>query len=214
MRFKIAPTAVGVFFSLIIAVSASASEAPKLTSVLNLLISQAAELRKNLINLRDLNLDQEQIRKEYLDFLDETLDYYRGLEINPDGSNVKSLAAELKEKRDGFNPEFKKISDFVLVFQAKNVLKTASNRFVKINSDLSRLIDLKILDREKPEFLLNEAHLLLVGAGDLVDQAEELVSTTEAQSQIRDLISAALIKIKLAYKKFLEISNLLKEALK
>lgn len=192
------------------------SETPKAISlgkIIDSLIGQATDFRTNLEGLKGLSKKQEVLRQEYLKFLDETLDYYQSLEVNPDGSNVKILATELKDKREGeLGAEIKQISDFLLIFQVKAVLKTAENRFSRIRTDLERLIDLKILNQDKAGFLLNDAHLLLVSADELIGQAESNFGTADADT--RGLLSEAIGEIKLAYKKFLEISNLLKEALK
>lgn len=218
---RLAPIMIGVFFILVLApLSASAqvkqtSPAEALEKVIFTLASQASDLKKSLAVLKDLDEERAGLRLKHLQFLDGVLDYYRSLEVAEDSSNVKVLATKLKEKREEISPEIRKISEFILVFQAKGALKTASNRLVKINSDLNRLDDLKIFKKEKAEFLLNEALLSLTGAGDLISQAEELLATTsKARLEIRDLVGEAISKIKTAYKKFLEISSLLKDALK
>ncbi|GEM_PF-3796246 len=203
------------------------SEAPRtitLEDVIERLVNQAADLKKGLQGLKNISKEQELLRQEYLGFLEETLNYYQSLEVNPDGSNIRFLAAELKEKRAGeLGAEIKRISDFLLIFQTKSILKIAESRFLRIKNDLERLIDLKILKPEKAGFLLNEAHLLLVSANDLIEQAESAAQALgEPRSDgsgrefenPRSLLSEAIGEIKLAYKKFLEISNLLKEALK
>lgn len=203
--------------------SASAADVPELGSdepsvilekIVALLVAQADDLKKGLTSLKNLSPEREALKEEHLDFLEEILDYYNSLEITE--ANVKELATELIDRRESVHSEkLREISDFLLVFQAKSILGVAENRFVKIHSDLNRLIDLKILEEDKPRALLNNAHLLLVGAAELIGQSESLISTTtKARLEIRDLISEAVVKIKSAYKKFLEISSLLKESLK
>jgi hypothetical protein len=212
----------GLFFILssLLVNSAHASDFKEphivLKRVVAVLVAQADDLKRGLYGLKHLSPENEALKEDYIVFLDETLAYYQSLEINPDGTNVKELAVDLKNRRKNVhNEKLREISDFLLVFQAKSVLGIAENRFVKIYSDLDRLIELKILAKDKSETLLNESHLLLVGASDLIDSAEGLLSTsTEARLEIRSLIAEAVIRIKSAYKKFLEISSLLKEALR
>lgn len=215
MISKIKPAVIGALFVLsttFVNLAGAASEAPKLTSleqVIERLTSQAIDLKKSLIGLKNLSDEDEDLRYAYIQFLDEALEYYQSFEVTPDGLNVRFLAAQLKNKRGGeFGDQLKEIADFLLLHQVQSILITAENRFLRIRNDLERLIDLKVLKRDKAEFLLNDAHLLLVSANDLVEQ-----SSLEG-ADARDLLSDAVSKIKLAYKKFLEISSLLREALK
>ena len=212
---KITSAVIGAVFvlsTMFVNLAGAQSEAPKsvsLEQVIERLINQATDLKKSLVNLKNLSDEDGVLRQEYIQFLDEALDYYQSFEVTPDGLNVRTLAAQLKNKRGGeFGDQLKKIADFLLLHQIRSILVTAENRFLRIRNDLERLIDLKVLKRDKAEFLLNDAHLLLVAANDLVEQA----GLEDADT--RGLLSDAISKIKLAYKKFLEIANLLKEALK
>lgn len=217
---RLSPTFVGVFFVFLIPIFAGAqtkqsSPAEALGKVVSVLISQANDLKKSLLSLRDLSDEEGELRFRYLQFLEGLSDYYQSLKIADDGTNVRDLALGIKEKREESSSQLKAIGDFILVFQAKGVLNTAQNRLVKINTDLERLEDLKIIEKGKPEFLLNQALLSLTGAGEAIGKAEELLAiTTEARSEIRNLVGVGISKIKTAYKKFLEISSLLKEALR
>lgn len=215
MISKIISAVIGAVFvlsTMFVNLAVAQSEAPKSVSlerVIGRLIDQVAELKKSLLGLKNLSEEDEALRHEYVQFLNEALGYYQSFEVTPDGLNVKSVAAQLKNKRGGgFGDQLKEIADFLLLHQAQSILATAESRFLRIRNDLERLIDLKVLKRDKVEFLLNDAHLLLVSANGLVEQAGL------EDADLRGLLSDAVSKIKLAYKKFLEISNLLKEALK
>lgn len=215
MISKITSAVIGAVFissTMFVNLAGAQAEAPKsvsLEQVIERLIDQASDLKKGLIGLKSLSDEDEILRHEYVQFLDEALEYYQSLEVTPDGLNVRFLAAQLKNKRAGeFGDQLKKIADFLLLHQAQSVLATAESRFLRIRNDLERLIDLKVLKRDKAEFLLNDAHLLLVSADGLIEEAGL------EDADMRGLLSEAVAKIKLAYKKFLEIANLLKEALK
>ncbi len=188
----------------------------KLKGVLDVLMAQINDLQKSLSGLKVLNEDQAVQRDEYLGFLDDSANFITALQIDAETSDVRFIAGQLQDWRESvFNQETPKIVDFLLTFQVKSVLKIAETRYLKIFSDVNRLIDLKILKDNKAQAVLSEAGLLLTGATELRNQAEVLLTATgDHNDQIRRLLNDSIAKIKLAYKKFLEISQLVKEALK
>ena len=179
-----------------------------LQRVIDILESQARDLRQGLVNLSGLKDGQKQRRQAYLMFLDGALDYYESLQVNDDGSNVKVIANEIKSRRqNNYQAEIRKISDFVLVYQAMNILRTAEKRFTRIDSDLERLIGLAILKAGKPEIILNDAHASLAAADSLMNQAETLLDARAKNETLRFLISDAIKNIRQAYKDFFAISH-------
>jgi len=185
-----------------------------LKKVINFLSLQIDDLTKSLNAIKGISVEQEAIRQDFLDFLNESAKYLDGLVVGS-GSDIKALANEINNWRENaYNQRVNKITEFLMVLQTKSLLKTADTRLVKIGSDLARLRDLKILKDDKAQFLFNESNILLVAAGDLTNQAELQLSTTtiimdERKPGVRDLVFKALTKIQQAYKRFIEISGII-----
>ncbi len=188
----------------------------KLKGVLEVLMTQIGDLQKSLASLKGLDDGQEGQRNQYLNFLNDASQFITALQIDAETADVKFLAGQLQDWREEtFNPEVSRIVDFSLAFQVRSVLTIAEVRYLKIRSDVNRLMDLKILKDNKAQNLLADVQLLLTAAADLRSQAESLMTADGGHdNEIRQLLGASIAKIKLAYKKFLEISQLVKEALK
>lgn len=185
--------------------------------VLDVLEAQVTDLEQGLNALKGLDSDALDQRAEYLSFLSEVGSYLIALRLDAEVESVdiKFLAEDLKLwKEEVFDPEVQEILNFSLVFQARSVLKTAESRYLKIRSDVEKLMDLKILSDNKAELLLTEALLALTAADTALDKAEQLLEDGAGDSQIRKAVSLAIAKIKIAYKKFLDISYLVKTSLK
>ncbi len=185
--------------------------------VLDVLDAQIVDLENSLVALRGLSSDQVSQRGEYLLFLEESASYLTALRLDTDAEevDVKFLADDLKTwKEEIFDPEVQEILNFSLILQARSILRTAELRYLKIRSDVERLSDLKILTDNRAELLLTEARLLLTAADTFLDTAEELLAEGDQDAQLRKTVNAAIAKIKLAYKKFLDISYLVKSSLK
>lgn len=185
-----------------------------LQKVIEFLSAQVQDAKNSLALLRGLNEDQGRQRQALVRFLNEAELYLNNIDL--ENTEVKIAVEELKDWREqAFNPQLKKVSEFLLVFQARGVLNTAETRALKIRADLERLSDLKIIKKDKPQNLLNEANLLLVSAEDLWGKAEKMLYAEDTEdSDIRETISGVAVKIRLAYKKFLEISQLVRDSLK
>lgn len=188
----------------------------QLRGVLGVLMAQIDDLKAGLLSIKGLNEAQLEKRGEHLDFLKDAAGFILALQIDAESADVKFIAEELQEWREEvFNPGVKNIVDFSLVFQVQSVLRIAEARYTKIHSDVGRLEDLKILKDRRARSLLNESRLLLTSAADLRNQAGELLLVGEEEDgQIRQLLNGAITRVRLAYKKFLEISQLVKESLK
>ncbi len=180
----------------------------KLKGILEVFMAQINDLQKSLSGLKVLDEDQSAQRDEYLNFLDDAAKYITALQIDAETADVKFIAGQLQGWRESFfNIEAPRIVDFLLTFQVKSVLKVAETRYLKIRSDVGRLMDLKILKDNKSQVLLAEARLLLTAAADLRDQAESLLTAEgDHDKEIRGLLNDSITKIKLAYKRFIEIS--------
>jgi len=247
-----------------------------LSRILDLSILEANDLKNKLkkLNMKDAPLssvlDYSEIRDNFLNRLNGFLAYYDLTQETLNGSldleKIKNLAVDFKAWRETeYNPEVKKIMDFVLVFQIKASIKGSDRRLEKITVDLKKLESLKIMDVAKLRPPLEEAttainmareansaanKLLLANLSGLYTAATSSATTTPSLTQegitatstldtqtvlgitatstatttqtdlvaaeettIQMLIEEGLAKIKEAYKKFIEISNLVKEGL-
>ena len=138
-----------------------------------------------------------------------------------DVDSIKALAAELKDWRDSaVNPEMEKIVEFLLVFQGRGILNTANNRLGLIEEDVQYFQEVKEFNIARVRALLNDSAELLKSAERLQFLAEEVLlaqadpepAQVIESPTIRTIISSSLLKIKAAYKNFLEISSLLRAA--
>ncbi|MEK7654248.1 MAG: hypothetical protein AAB345_03115 [Patescibacteria group bacterium] len=185
--------------------------------VLGVLDAQIVDLQKSLISLKGLNSDQTSQRGEYLLFLEESASYLTALRLDTEVevADIKFLADDLRTwKEEIFDPQVQEILNFSLILQARSILRTAESRYLKIRSDIERLSDLKILTDNRANLLLTEARLLLTAADTLLNQAEELLEEGGQDAQLRKAVNAAIVKIKLAYRKFLDISYLVRSSIK
>ncbi len=197
-----------------------------LQKVIDTSIIRTNEFIGRLSLLRNLEPEYLEQRDLYLATLQgfighyhDVLDKLQGLE---DVESIKALAAELKGWRDSIlNPEIDKVVEFLLVFQGRGILNTANNRYDLITEDVNYFLDNnKDIRSKRTQSLINEAGDLLQAAGGFQVLAEELLLNSTAPQRIgalssptvRTLISSSLLKIKSAYKNFLEISALLRAA--
>ena len=170
--------------------------------------TNSVDLRKNLNGLKDLDSIDESRRLEFLNFLESADQYYEFLAAGKN-QDLKEIVLELKNWREkDYNARAKEMVDFLLIRQTKVILRVANARFLKVYNDVDRLVDLKIIQKDTVQVLLNEASVLLAAANDMTKHL------ADGEEDVRELISASLAKIKLAYKKFLEISALVQEELR
>lgn len=187
-----------------------------LLGVVSVLQLQIGEWERGLSLLKGLNNEQLEERLGFYNALEEMGEFLTAVELGAEGGDIEALAAALEEwKAEVFDPQTEQIVNFLLVLQTKSVLRTAEARYLKIRSDVERLQELKILTGNKVPGLLKDALLLLTAARDLTEKAEAAYYDPESDSEeVRKLANGAISKIRLAYRKFIEISNLVYEALK
>lgn len=188
----------------------------KLQGVIDVLTIQVSDLEKSLASLKGLNEQQVAARDEYISFLEDMSKFLTAVEIDAETADVKFLADQIRIWREEtLGPRIPGIVNFVLVFQVRSVLNTAESRYLRIFADVGRLEDLKILKGSKARNLMGESLSLLTSAGELRNQAEAfLFKEGVPDSQLRQLLNDSIVRIKLAYKKFLDISLEVKGALK
>ncbi|MEK7192295.1 MAG: hypothetical protein AAB646_02160 [Patescibacteria group bacterium] len=192
-----------------------------LRKVLDFSISRTENFYNRLKNLEGLEPGFVDLRESLLSSLEKFLAYYENalaaLEEAREAAVVKQIGVEIKNWRNEiFNPGIEKVIDFLLVFQGEEFLELANNRFERISGDLNRLKDIKLLKKFRLQGLLGSSSADLKQAKELISEAKEILlsaSDEEPENSIQDLVELTLVKIKSAYKKFLEINAQLKELL-
>lgn len=224
-------------------------ELKKLTleKIFNLTELETQDLKTKLQNLDEVEAELLILKDGFLVSLTNFLEFLadtKGL-LAKSGvlTSVQNLAGQFKNWREAvYNPEIKKIVEFVITFQNKGILKTADLRFEKIAAEIRKL---RPAPKSIPEYwlaLLNQSALGLKAARDLNSQAvnqllnylpkEEIVGedegleneevkeesqTTEPEIEateptIKELAEMSLGKIREAYRNFILLSDLIKKA--
>ena len=152
-----------------------------LNQIVNLSLLETKNL-ENKLNSLDLQSDDQNAAKDgFLDILQKTNDYSSELKnnINKDGlalDEVKSFAQEYKDwRKNHYDNYIEEMTAFILVFQEKQVLKTANTRLDKIMSDLKKLENAKILKKIDTFNLTNQSLKSLTNAQILNSKAETLI---------------------------------------
>lgn len=216
-----------------------------LREAVNFSIAETEDLAKKLNALSNLSEDAEKLREEHLKTLESLLKFQNDFLAKLDNpeltlEDIKALAAEFKKWRDEvYYPATREIIDFLLVFQAADILKIAQSRFAKITGDLRKLKFSKVIDVPKLQPFLNEAGQYLDEAALLHGEALEMLfatataatttpeisetATTTAtvdtaadpieERTIRDVLEEMILLIKQAYKNFIAMSDLVKQML-
>ncbi len=196
-----------------------------LQKIIDSSIIRTNEFIGRLTLLRRLEPGYEELRDDHLASLRDFIQHYNAvlskLSELEDVDAIKALAAELKDWRDSIvTPEMEKIVEFLLVFQGRAILNTANNRLHLIDDDIQYFQDVKDLKNARVRTLLNDAAELLKSADRLQILAEEVLLAQAdpepaqiiSSPTIRAIVSSALLKVKAAYKNFLEISVILRAA--
>lgn len=203
-----------------------------ISKILDLSLLEIYNLKERLESLKLENEGQETIRDILLVLLDGYEAYYLELKVKLLDEelflrDLKILATEFKHwRKANYSENVSLILNFILVFSEKSALKIADSRLEKINSDLDKLENAKLIKkRGLQEFLnasiqhLTRAHLLNKKAMDLLllTASTTLANLTSApvdeKNEVRLLVKEALQEIKAAYKNFLEISERVKQQL-
>ncbi len=179
---------------------------------------------------------------EVYDSLARLLEYYEAyhndtlkkVERLKNYDEAKNIAKEIKKWRESiYAPGIQKILSLDLVLRNKAILGIADARFEKILSDLRKLKNSKLLTFAELEALLNAATANLKTAEALDDEATRLILRAlkentlnppdknldenevaiSSHKRISNLVDQSIIKIKDAYKKFIEINTKVKKIL-
>lgn len=206
--------------------------------IINLSLLETKELKEKIDNLGELE-EYFGLKDWFSAKLDEYIKYFQLLReqiksgLNED--ELGNLINDFKNWRESdYNLQIKKIIDFILVFQQKQSLVTAENRFEKISKDLQKIKSLKGNKLELANRLLKEARIYLDEAWRLYSLSEKLLlpfdeeiaatstvattSTTSTEvlqlqiSDVRELLKNTMNEIKNAYQKFFQISVLIKKS--
>ncbi|TSC89557.1 MAG: Uncharacterized protein G01um10143_47 [Parcubacteria group bacterium Gr01-1014_3] len=197
-----------------------------LQKIIDSSIIRTNEFIGRLTLLRGLAPGYEELRDAHAASLRSFVQHYNAVlsklgELE-DVDSIKALAAELKDWRDSIvTPEMEKIVEFLLVFQGRSILNTANNRLRLIEDDVQYLQEVKEFNIARVRALLNDAAELLKSADRLQLLAEEVLlaqadpepAQVIQSPTIRTIVSSSLIKVKSAYKNFLEISGVVRAAI-
>lgn len=187
---------------------------------------ETTDLANQLEALKLENDSQVNLKNQLLNSLNGLQDYYEKLNQELAGTGTLNLD-EIKLLTKGFQAwrnnvyakNFSSISNFILVFNEKTVLKIADARLEKIIADLNKLDGSKLINKDDFQLLLKAASLNLDNAHLLNKKAEDLlflaasgtIAADTANNKINFFVQGALKEIKSAYKNFLEISKRVKE---
>jgi hypothetical protein len=168
---------------------------------------------------KDLTVEYIELQGGLLEDLNEFLgayaDFQDRLAAAENLEAIKELAAEFKNWRENvYGPVVQAALDFISVFQSRNLLKMAEGRFEKISQDLRRWKFSRIIKTDLLEPLLSQAGVSLKEARALYNQAAALLlENKEDKPPVKSFLDETLLKIRDAYKRFLEMSDLVKKML-
>jgi len=152
-----------------------------LDKIIELSLAEIKNL-ENKLNSLELESDSQKAAKEkFLELLGNNAVYSEELKKNIAKENlaldeIKNFAQEYKNWRESnYDIYVKKITAFTLVFQEKQVLKTANTRLDKIMSDLNKLEAAKILKKTDTSNLINLAMKSLANAQLYNGNAEKIL---------------------------------------
>ncbi len=177
------------------------------------------------------------IRARMSEFLVSAETYYKEAEKTLDGSklsieNVKDLAKSIKEYRDGsYDPEVSKMLDFIIVFQTERLIRNASDRWEKIDSDIKKLDKANLIDASEFSKMMADAMTSISNAKNSAAKAKSLIIESEKPKEVmllraevlektelsltsRELCESSLTNLKSSYDSFVKISSGVKKSLK
>lgn len=185
---------------------------------------EITDLRNQLENLKIETDEQAELKNQLLEMLDNFQNYYEMLKKELTGAlgpnDLKLLTKGVQAWRnDVYLKNLPLISDFILIFNTKNVLRIADARLEKITADLDKLDSSKLINKLDFQSLLKAASLNLNNAHLLIKRAEDLlfliasntISIETADLKIKYLAQSALKETKSAYKIFIEISTKIRQ---
>jgi len=216
-----------------------------ISQALNLSLKEVENLQASLLKLPEFDAESRQAALEaqfgaelgvYHKYYSEKADNLAAA-TNLKLDDVKAMAKEIIDYRDTvYNPDVKKIVDFLLLYYTSDATATASTRLDKIISDIKKLEKLNLLKQDFFRANLDKAAGLIKESSDLRGKAEMLIlalpsddhtdttstsspaTSTDASAPAaktptaNDLLTASLSDIKATYEVFLQISKDIKKA--
>jgi len=152
-----------------------------LDKIVNLSLAEIKNLQSKLNSLELESDSQKTAKEKFLELLENNTAYSDELKKNITKENltldeIKEFAQDYKDWRENnYDVYVKKITAFTLVFQEKQVLKTANTRLDKIMSDLNKLEAAKILKKTDTSNLINLAMKSLANAQLYNGNAEKIL---------------------------------------
>lgn len=185
-----------------------------LKNILNLVFTEANNLKNKLIKIEDLEDDHLKMRDQLLKELDNQTSYYESLnnrlESNITLPKIKELAMQFKDWRQVvYHPHLQKIINFILISDARDILQVAESRYKNISIELKKVGSTTVIKNSPLFSLLEKAEQSLEEAKEL-QKATELVILKSTDNDTQKLTEEELDKIKEAYNYFIEMSEWLK----
>ena len=190
-----------------------------LLKIFDLTLLEDGDLKEKLIGVKNLNESEKKLRDNLIASLEENGNAYSEMKNRLEDADsiekVKQLAIDFKNWRSlVYNPKVEKIISFTLVSLEKNILETANQRLEKIKSDLEKLEGAKLIKKEETAGLLKKSIASLNRANELNHQAKLILlknlNEDEEAPAIKSLVEESLKEIRITYKIFIEIGNLVK----
>ncbi|MEK7554604.1 MAG: hypothetical protein AAB518_01295 [Patescibacteria group bacterium] len=203
-----------------------------LTNIIELSTLETENIREKLEDIEvtlafeDFRIELVQATNGYVKYFDAAQNLLKGTE-SLDG--IQTIAGQLKDWRIlTYDPGIAKAVDLVLVFQNREALDIADQRFEKLSIELRRRA-VRIRQSWQPLLLrasgdLDEAHRLNEAAIELLNEylpkdeaaATEENTLAEVESEVvsdhtvRKFVEGSITKVKEAYGKFISLSDFLK----
>ena len=187
-------------------------------NILDLAAAESNNLKNKLIDLEGLDEQFVELKDQYLKELGNHGNYYESVNVNLEKETalvkIKELATQFRDWRKiVYHPSLQKIINFLLIFEGRDVLQTAENRFNNVSADFKKVSGLEVI---KNSPLAN----LLIEAGESLDKAKKLQSAAElvilkaSDNDIQKLVEDEIEKIKEVYGYFIQMSDWVKKASK
>jgi len=148
--------------------------------ILNLSIKEAEDTVSQLKSLKNLEEKAVSSKKQFIKNFEEFLKFYneqQNIMEKPeeiDLAKIKEIAQSFKDWREtNYNQELAAATAFLLINRQETILEMASNRFVKISSDIGKLKKNNLKGVEGLEKMLNLATETLKDAKNLYSEAKD-----------------------------------------
>lgn len=179
-----------------------------LGKIIALTVLEAEELKNKIESLTDIEAEFLILRDDFLNklavFPEYLDDFTAAHEASFDLVPLEKLAGDFQAWRAAsYDPEVKKMVDFIIVFQSKNLLRVADQRFTKISVELKKIklpfgktrsdiwlnLNQAALNLSEARIANAQAMVLLLEYLPKTEPADKTEVKTETKEEISDKIS-------------------------